>query len=241
MSESKSFASLTSGLLARKGAAKPAMRRQGHPLPSDDADVPDDLGWNDMGYDLDPNSGNQDTPPAHRPANPLANAIPDTVATDAPATSDVPEVRKQHEELAARLSAGPTRSGQDEPGKPASNATNVDRVPVPLSISREVAPVAEHSAIGTAPPARPRKPATETKSEPAPKRPSRAAKAKAAFTLRLDPERHLRLRLASAVRKVSAQQMVTRALDQYLNSMPELDELVKRVPAPEAKQTRKTS
>ena len=37
------YASLSSGLLARKGAAKPAMRPQGFtPI--------EDLGWNDMGY-----------------------------------------------------------------------------------------------------------------------------------------------------------------------------------------------
>lgn len=57
------------------------------------------------------------------------------------------------------------------------------------------------------------------------------ARAKAAFTLRLDPERHLRLRLACAVDHRSAQQIVTDALDQYLLSKPELGELVERVPA----------
>jgi hypothetical protein len=63
---------------------------------------------------------------------------------------------------------------------------------------------------------------------PAPRRmpSSRAApgsKAKAAFTLRLDPERHLRLRLACAVNGRSAQQLVTDAVDQLLERMPELD------------------
>src|ERR1700741_2168830 len=46
--EAKPFASLSSGLLARKGAARPAMRPQGfgqvgHSL--------EDLGWNDMGFE----------------------------------------------------------------------------------------------------------------------------------------------------------------------------------------------
>ena len=49
---------------------------------------------------------------------------------------------------------------------------------------------------------------------------------KAAFTLRLDPDRHLRLRLASAVGNRSAQQIVTEALDNFLNQQPCLDELV---------------
>jgi hypothetical protein len=48
-------------------------------------------------------------------------------------------------------------------------------------------------------------------------------KSKAAFTLRLDPERHLKLRLACAVSGHSAQLIVTQALDELLQSMPELD------------------
>lgn len=49
---------------------------------------------------------------------------------------------------------------------------------------------------------------------------------KAAFTLRLDEERHLRLRLASALQRRSSQRLVTEALDALLNSMPGLDEMV---------------
>lgn len=48
---------------------------------------------------------------------------------------------------------------------------------------------------------------------------------KAAFTLRLNPERHLRLRLASAICARSSQQLVTEALDQFLKTIPELDAL----------------
>ena len=62
-------------------------------------------------------------------------------------------------------------------------------------------------------------------------KPSLMARAKAAFTLRLDPDRHLKLRLACAVDHRSAQQIVTQALDEYLNSMPELDALAGKVPA----------
>lgn len=42
------------------------------------------------------------------------------------------------------------------------------------------------------------------------------SKGKAAFTLRLDPERHLKLRLVCAVEHRSAQQVVAAALDEYL-------------------------
>ena len=50
---------------------------------------------------------------------------------------------------------------------------------------------------------------------------------KAAFTLRLDPERHLKLRLACTLDARSAQALVTDALDRLLDAMPELDSLAR--------------
>jgi hypothetical protein len=44
----------------------------------------------------------------------------------------------------------------------------------------------------------------------------------------LDPERHLKLRLACAVDGRSAQQIVTDALDQFLAEVPELDALAQK-------------
>jgi hypothetical protein len=44
------------------------------------------------------------------------------------------------------------------------------------------------------------------------------SRGKAAFTLRLDPERHLKLRVMSALSHRSAQQIVTAALDAVLES-----------------------
>ena len=66
-----------------------------------------------------------------------------------------------------------------------------------------------------------------------PRRPRAApgSKGKAAFTLRLDPSRHLKLRLACAVGGRSAQQLVTDALDRLLSEMPELDSMAERAPA----------
>ena len=52
---------------------------------------------------------------------------------------------------------------------------------------------------------------------------------KAAFTLRLDAERHLRLRLACTVDNRSAQQLVVEALDHFLETKPGLDDLARRV------------
>lgn len=52
---------------------------------------------------------------------------------------------------------------------------------------------------------------------------------RAAFTLRLDSDRHLKLRLACTVRDCSAQALVTEALDALLQGMPELDALAAQV------------
>ena len=52
---------------------------------------------------------------------------------------------------------------------------------------------------------------------------------RAAFTLRLDHERHLKLRLACTVRNRSAQQLVTDALDALLAEMPEIAALAAQV------------
>ena len=49
MGEPKAFASLSSGLLARKGAARPAMRPQG--FGGQTGAGLEDLGWNDMGFE----------------------------------------------------------------------------------------------------------------------------------------------------------------------------------------------
>lgn len=57
----------------------------------------------------------------------------------------------------------------------------------------------------------------------APRRPAFARGGKAAFTLRFDEDRHLRLRLACTASNRSAQQMVTDALDALLDSMPEIN------------------
>jgi hypothetical protein len=74
---------------------------------------------------------------------------------------------------------------------------------------------------------------------PLPKRPVVRAKAedsrKAAFTLRLDAGRHLRLRLATAVTGQSAQQIVTGALDALLASIPEVEALAERAVSAKAK------
>lgn len=48
---------------------------------------------------------------------------------------------------------------------------------------------------------------------------------RAAFTLRLDQDRHLKLRLAATMQETSAQELVTKALDALLGEMTELETL----------------
>lgn len=48
---------------------------------------------------------------------------------------------------------------------------------------------------------------------------------RAAFTLRVDAERHLKLRLACTVKGRSAQTLVTEALDRLLDELPDIAEL----------------
>ena len=63
---------------------------------------------------------------------------------------------------------------------------------------------------------------------------ARTRNGKAAFTLRLDSDRHVRLRLASAMTRHSSQHLVTLALDAFLQNLPEVDALVAQLPVTRA-------
>ena len=56
-----------------------------------------------------------------------------------------------------------------------------------------------------------------------------------AFTLRLDAERHLKLKLASAIEGESAQSLLTRALDRMLDEMPDIETIAARIARDEDK------
>jgi hypothetical protein len=58
---------------------------------------------------------------------------------------------------------------------------------------------------------------------------------RAAFTLRLDAERHLKLRLAATIQGCSSQELVTQALDQLLDSISELDSIAAHVAGKQSK------
>ncbi|HEY6048862.1 MAG TPA: hypothetical protein VIV07_07440 [Sphingomicrobium sp.] len=88
------------------------------------------------------------------------------------------------------------------------------------------APAAPVAATAPAPPVAVAAPVAPRRA-PRP-RSAPGTKGKAAFTLRLDKDRHLKLRLACAVGGRSAQQLVTDALDQLLERMPELDAMAEK-------------
>jgi hypothetical protein len=195
-SEAKPFASLSSGLLARKGAARPAMRPQGF---GQVGQTLEDLGWNDMGFE----------PP--KPAATERDADHDAFGEDVVEHPRVhptgltpvqSPVHDQQAEIADRLGVDEDEEELDE---------TAERYE-PESVAE--APVAPPPVVAAVAPRR----ASRIRSAP-------GSKAKAAFTLRLDPERHLKLRLACAVDGRSAQQLVTAALDQLLDQMPELESM----------------
>ena len=204
MGEPKPIASLSGILLARKGLARPAMRRPTMLSSNGNAAMSqEDLGWNDMGYDVDPDPTTpMDYDHGFHGSNPLAAAVP--------------EVKHQQDRLADALFAdlepqAGSDSLVDEPESVADAPALVAVTPEPVT------PLLLRRGSTDAPRSRAR-------SKP-------GLKEKAAFTLRLDSERHLKLRLACAVRHQSAQQLVTDALDALLESMPEIDDLASHIPA----------
>jgi len=212
MSEAKPFASLSSGLLARKGAARPAMRPQGFGQAGAGLE---DLGWNDMGFE----------PPkaAVLPRDESHDAFGEDVVQHPRShptglTPVESPVHTQQAEIADRLYECEEDEGADETAEvDESEAEEVPAAPV-----IEEAPAAPVAAIVAriAPDRAPRR-APRPRAAP-------GSKAKAAFTLRLDTDRHLKLRLACAVDGRSAQQLVTAALDQLLERMPDLDGLAEK-------------
>lgn len=171
------FASLGPSLLARKGGARPAMRPQLQPLHQFHENTArqfgDDLGWNDMGYDVAP----PEMEPVRQAAAPLAEVVALNPQTSQPEAELGPEnvrpaVLEQRQSLAALVA-------------------------VPAKAAKSVA--------------------------------ARLAGRRAAFTLRLDSERHLKLRLACTLTNRSAQNLVTEALDRLLDELPDLTDLATQV------------
>ncbi|MXO60976.1 hypothetical protein GRI89_15650 [Altererythrobacter salegens] len=217
MSDPKPFASLGATLLARKGGAKPAMRPQASRVPTMNGSAAaqnlEDLGWDDMGEEdaaADHSAEVLQLTPA--PHNPEAEALTDRA-------SPKPKVLTMHEELALRVA--------EEEQKKMPKAAKVqalpplDEIEVEFDDEPEPMPVFPHArlVVDSAPAT------SKSKGKPEAANDSR----RAAFTLRLDAKRHLKLRLASTVRGRSAQQIVTEALDRFLKDLPEIDSLASQV------------
>jgi len=160
MGESKSLASLSPTLLARKGGAKPAMRPHMQPLYEflQDAAFPmgDDLGW----YDIGREDAGSDTDAVKEGAQVVS------------ISGDAVHIAQQ----SARPDAAADQAGQST-----------------------------------------KRTASSAKSTPALSQGRRAA-----FTLRLDADRHFKLRLASVVLNRSAQQIVSEALDNHLAALADI-------------------
>jgi hypothetical protein len=218
-SEPRPFASLSSGLLARKGAARPAMRPQGF---GQNGSGLDDLGWNDMGFEP-PKPVLAPVALEGEPVQPRANPVT--------GLSPISPVHAVQEEIAQRLSQDSDEE-LDETAEPI--APDAPPLAELLADPFEAEPLAPIEAEAPAPaPALVAAPvlAPVAKAAKAPRaRRAAGTKDKAAFTLRLDSARHLKLRLAAAVTGTSAQQLVTRALDLLLGSMPEVDAMAERAP-----------
>lgn len=200
MNESN-FASLGPTLLARKGGAKPAMRPQVSPIPGasgNGVSSLDDLGWNDMGEDAETQHDSKVLQLTPEPANPEAAAEATALAAEADAALTNVPAKKPEVLRQRETIAKQIEAPQAKPAPAAAKVATSPEAPVEAA---------------------------------APKRRRRSALARgkrAAFTLRLDADRHLKLRLACTLRNHSAQQIVTEALDQFLGTMPDVESLARQ-------------
>ncbi|MDQ3140273.1 MAG: hypothetical protein M3Q15_06065 [Pseudomonadota bacterium] len=220
MNEPKSFAALSSGLLARKGTARPAMRPQGF---GQFGAGMEDLGWNDMGHAAPPRT--EENERDHSPS-PIAALTP-------MGGEPVPEQRYQAPMVVEQQRAAIVASFGDDGEDRAVLSTKAKKPAVEAVEIEEQAQLEEPAVCFDADVDAFDPPETEQAVLPEPAIAPvavDAGKAKAAFTLRLDSQRHLKLRLACAVSGRSAQQLVTEALDQLIQSRPDVSALAEQVP-----------
>jgi hypothetical protein len=212
MSEPKPLASLSPTLLARKGAAKPAMRRQVH-YPDSLARMAseDDLGWNDMG---------DEQPEAASAAEQFPEA---TYESEYEPISDAGD--EQHENAGGEVV--PIKARAELPVEPSKPMVLYHREEIARQV---IAPAVVHVPVNLPDPAATHEFVQAPAYEPAkPRRSALENGRRAAFTLRMDGERHLKLRLACTIRNRSAQQLMTEALDKLIAELPDLAALAAQV------------
>lgn len=261
VSEPHGFAALSSGLLARKGSAKPAMRRQdtsGFSMANFAADPAkmEDLGWNDWGHGegvpaIEDVATSSFMPmPGPLPAQAYddfgihAETASDAfdlqdptvnseylVAADTNAELDALDLQHSqvvetvcfagrdpefddpdvdHEEAAAYAA----EDEGDDGSTSMPMASLVSELPEPVSRKPDVLLQIENLAERI-----------NRNSTALPPRVEAVDGRRAAFTLRLDADRHFRLRMAGLMLNRSAQAIVTEALDRYLSEHAELSAL----------------
>ena len=161
----------------------------------------DDLGWNDMGDEFTP--------------QPSPHAVPVAVPPSAPIDAPAPEVLRQRAVLDESFTP-PVVEQARIPEAYEPEAYEPEPEPTPALTPAPKAIVTKGTLARVS---------REVKAGP------KNQGAKAAFTLRLDHDRHLRLRLASAVTNRSAQHLVTEALDAFLESLTDVDTLATQLSA----------
>ena len=193
----------------------------------------EDLGWNDMGFeppkaaetarDEDHDAFGEDVvehPRAHPTGlTPVGSPVHDQQAEIIERLADSDESDEADEDVIDNTAElyEPEADAEEAPASAPVRAPSPVHAPSPLSVK----PMSVKPAVAAVVPV------------PAPRRAPRArsapgSKSKAAFTLRLDPDRHIKLRLACALDGRSAQQLVTDALDHLLERMPDLDGLAQK-------------
>lgn len=199
MNEPKPFASLGPTLLARKGGAKPAMRPQVASLGMSGGGAQAAL---KQDFDALEDLGWNDMGEDDAPADRSAEVVALTPAPHNP-------------ESEAKTDAGSPKPLVRSIHEELAELLEKGETELPLPKPKPAPKAAKADAT-----------VVRTKSrESAAKKDSR----RAAFTLRLDAKRHLKLRLASTVKNRSAQQLVTAALDKYLAEIPEVEALAAQV------------
>lgn len=127
-------------------------------------------------------------------------------------SASVSAIHDDFDELANSQDAlGWNDMGETDDANAESGCNDDDVITLPVAKSRRKA----------------KKPAKLTKAKAA--KAVAGQKSRAAFTLRLNAERHLKLRLASTLQHCSAQALVTEALDCFLDDIPELDSIAARM------------
>jgi hypothetical protein len=179
----------------------------------------EDLGWNDMGFEPPKPADAAARDEDHDAFGEVIPAHPHKLAGLTPVESPA---RNQQAEIAGRLSAYTPDDGEEDEIDETAELYDPD-----AEEAAEVQEVAKPAVVAKAAPADKARPAPAARRQAKP-RVAPGTKGKAAFTLRLDPERHLKLRLACAVDGRSAQMLVTQALDDLLARMPELEALAEK-------------